>query len=68
MTTRIYAVSLTFSPPGAPVRLVRAANPAQAMRHVARDTLAIKVASQDALVANIAAGVKVETAGDETAD
>lgn len=68
MTTRIYAVSVTFSPPGAPVRLVRASDTAQALRHVARDTLAVKVASQDDLVANIAAGVKVETAGDEAAD
>ena len=65
MTTRIYSVSLTFSPPGAPARLVRAANASQALRHVARDTLAVAVASQDNLVALIAAGVKVETAGEE---
>lgn len=65
MTTRIYAVALKFSPPDALVRLVRASNPAQALRHVARDTLIVKIASQDELVMNIAAGVKVETAGDE---
>lgn len=66
MSTRIYAVALKFSPPDALVRLVRAANPAQALRHVARDTLIVKVAGQDELVFNTAAGVKVETAGDET--
>lgn len=65
--TRIYAVSMTAlqDEPGLVSRLVRAPNASQALRHVARDTLCVKVASQDELVANIAAGVKVETAGDE---
>ncbi|MEY2655983.1 MAG: hypothetical protein RLZZ524_3011 [Pseudomonadota bacterium] len=66
-TTRIYAVSLTAitDEPGVVSRLVRAGNASQALRHVARDTLTVKVASQDDLVANLSAGVKVETAGDE---
>lgn len=43
-------------------RLVRASNAAQALRHVATDTLVVAVASQDDLVELIEAGVKVEAA------
>lgn len=45
-------------------RLVRATNAAQAMRHVAADTLHVAVASQDDLVELIEAGVKVENSGE----
>lgn len=45
-------------------RLVRAPNAAQALRHVAADTLNVAVASQDDLVELIEAGVKVESAGE----
>lgn len=41
-------------------RLVRAANAAQALRHVAVDTLRVAVASQDDLVKLLQAGVTVE--------
>lgn len=43
-----------------PSRLVRAPNAAQALRHVAADTLAVAVASQDDLVRLTLAGVQVE--------
>lgn len=48
-----------------PSRLVRAHNASQALRHVAADTLAVAVASQDDLVRLTLAGVKVEAAGAE---
>lgn len=46
-------------------RLVRAANPATAIRHVANGTLSAAVAAQETLVDLVSEGVKVETAGDE---
>jgi hypothetical protein len=62
-STRIYAVK----PKGSegPPRLIRASTQAQAMRHVARDTLQCAVASQDDIVTAINAGAKVETSSDE---
>lgn len=60
MTTRIYIVR-PKAPPGAPVRLVRATHPANALRHVASATLNVTVASQDDLIAALADGVPVET-------
>lgn len=44
-------------------RLVRAPNAAQAVRHVAADTLFCDVATQDDLVVLIGCGVKVESSG-----
>lgn len=44
--------------------LVRAPNPAQAIRHVARRITA-EVASQDDIVSLVSSGVKPETAGEE---
>lgn len=61
MTTRIYIVTNDTSEP----RLVRAANPAQALRHVARATFSTAVASQDDLVAAVGKGAKVEDATKE---
>ena len=64
--TRIYAVRKKLPRVGEPVtdtRLVRAPNAAQALRHVAADTLAVAVAGQDDLVELVAAGVKVEDSG-----
>lgn len=63
-TTRIYVVSPRIAVEGEPVkrRLVRAANSAQAFRHVAKDTLLVALAGQDDLVVLASAGVKVETA------
>jgi len=58
--TRIYLVQDTETKSNA---LVRAANQAQAIRHVARNRLSVTVASQDDLVELLAAGVKVEDAG-----
>jgi len=46
-----------------PARLVRAIHPAQALRHVAEDTLAVAVASQNDLVRLLGAGVRVEQSG-----
>lgn len=48
-------------------RLVRAPNAAQALRHVAADTLAVEVASQDELVLLVGRGVKVEASGRDAA-
>ena len=48
-------------------QLVRAANAAQARSHVARNSYAVAVASQDDLVEQLGFGVKVETANEEEA-
>lgn len=60
MTTRIYVVTNGATDP----RLVRAANPSQAIRHVTKPLYKAEVASQDALVAALIKGVKVEEAKD----
>lgn len=57
MDTRIYSVAV-----GEVVRLVRATNQAQALRHAAKSTFTVKVASQDDIVAAVTSGVKVEDA------
>lgn len=44
------------------VRLVRASNVTQALRHVAEDTLVSKVADQETLVSLSVAGIQVENA------
>jgi hypothetical protein len=46
-STRTYTVTQKFTEDGRPAkpRLVVAANPAQALRHVAQDTYEVKVAS-----------------------
>lgn len=49
-------------------RLVRAPTAAQALRHVAIDTLTVAVASQDDLVELIEAGVKVEAVSAQSAE
>lgn len=62
-TNRIYVVSARTPRVGESLsRLVRAANASQAFRHVAEDTLAVALASQDDLIDLTAAGVKVENA------
>lgn len=58
--SRIYRVT---SPDG--VRLVRAQNKVQAIRHVAEVTIGAEVASQDALFELAQAGVKIEEAKTE---
>jgi hypothetical protein len=60
MTTRIYIITNGASDP----RLVRAPNQAQALRHIVKPYKA-EVASQDALIAALGKGVKVEEAKDE---
>ena len=60
--TRIYR---TNTPTGS--RLVRAANRAQAIAHVARDIIKADVATQDDLIALVAEGVKVEAASEQEA-
>lgn len=60
MTTRIYIVTNGTADP----RLVRAANQAQALRHIVKPYKA-EVASQDDLVALVTAGAKVEDASQE---
>lgn len=47
-----------------PERLIKSPNGAQALRHVAADTLTVSVASQDDLERLLPAGVKVEKSGD----
>ena len=52
---------------GADARLVRAATAAQARNHVSRETYAVKVASQEDLIAVLAAGGQVEDVSTEDA-
>lgn len=54
---RIYAVKS-----GGIVRLIRAPNKAQAIRHVAEATILCDIATQDEIFSMAAAGVKVENA------
>ena len=60
--TRIYIVTAAED---GEARLVRAASPAQAIRHVARDRYKAHVAAQETLVEMLTAGDPVETAGEE---
>jgi hypothetical protein len=60
MSERIYIVRNGVSDP----RLVRAANQAQALRHIVKPYSA-EVASQDDLVVALSKGVKVEDAKDD---
>ncbi|MCC7101319.1 MAG: hypothetical protein IT500_17195 [Rubrivivax sp.] len=61
MSTRIYIVSN-----GAGLeRLVRAVSQAAARNYVARETLGVQVASQEALVSLLGSGRAVEDAGAE---
>lgn len=60
--TRIYLVA---GPKGD--RLVRAPSGARAISHCVSTDYSAEVASQDALVAAVAGGTKVETAGEEPA-
>lgn len=54
---------------GQTVRLVRAAHKSQALGHVARSIINVKVADQDELVAALVRGIKVENTTDgNTAD
>lgn len=59
MATRIY---LVMNRADSSHRLVRAANQAQAVRHVARDTICAAVAGQETLVDMLGDGHKVEDA------
>lgn len=63
MSVRIYHVHSKL--PGDGARLVRAANAAQALRHVVRDTLTVELATQDDLVRLLGRGVKVEAVNAE---
>lgn len=47
---------------GQTVRLVKAAHRAQALAHVARTLINVKVANQDELVEAVSRGISVETA------
>jgi len=50
---------------GQEMRLVRAAHRAQAVGHVARSLINVKVASQDELVTALGQGIKIETATEQ---
>jgi hypothetical protein len=65
--SRIYSVETTLGidPQVVEQRLVRAANVAQAVRHVAAAHITACVASQDDLVRALGAGSKVENAGED---
>jgi len=65
--TRIYVVANKATKPdeAGQNRLVRAANLAQAVRHVAKDQLIAAVASQDDLVRLVGAGTVIEVASAE---
>jgi hypothetical protein len=62
MAGRIYLVTCTSTEGKPEKRLVRAANSAQAWRHVADSRISVDLASQDDLVATVGEGVKVEDA------
>ena len=59
-TNRIYLVGH-----GKEVRLVRAAHRAQAVGHVARSLINVKVASQDELVTALGHGIAIESAAEQ---
>ena len=59
MSQRIYLVG--SEDPSIPNRLVKASAPSQAIAHVAKSLLKVKVASQDDLVNALTKGVTVET-------
>ncbi len=59
MSTRIYLVTDRETQA---MRLIRAGNQAQAIRHAAQSRFAIEVASQDDLVQLLASGQAVESA------
>lgn len=66
-SNRIYAVSpKTTTKEAAAPRLIRADTQAQALRHVAKDTLNVTVASQNDLIAGLTKGVKIEDAAGES--
>jgi len=50
---------------GQSVRLVRAAHRSQALGHVARSLINVKVANQDELVEALSRGIVVETAAND---
>lgn len=62
MTTRIYLVTERGA---SAKRLVRAVSQAAARNYVARETLGVQVASQEALVSLLGSGRAVEDAGAE---
>lgn len=64
MATLIYRITAR-QPDGPKPRLVKAASPAAALRHVVEDTLTVALASQDDLVALVATGTKVEAVNTE---
>lgn len=51
---------------GQTVRLVKAAHRAQALAHVARSIINVKVANQDELVEAVSRGIAVETAANDS--
>jgi len=59
-STRIYIITQAEK-----WRLVRASHPSQALMHVAKDLLTVRVASQDDIVAALTLGVKVEDVSKE---
>lgn len=61
-TTRLYIIRSKSDKAAAP-RLVKAPNSAQALRHVAADTLSVSVPTQDELIAAVQAGVVPENSG-----
>jgi hypothetical protein len=57
--TRVYIVKAKTDPSAKP-RLVRAAHPANALRHVADGAYSVEVAGQDDLITLLTQGAKVE--------
>jgi hypothetical protein len=64
MARRIYLVG--SSDPTIPTRLVLASTPSQAVAHVAKQLLEVKIASQTDLVTHITNGVLVESINGES--
>ncbi len=66
MTAKVNRIYLTGH--GQTMRLVRASHRAQALGHVARSIINVKVASQEELVAALGQGIKVEVVTDDSTD
>lgn len=65
MSTEKSATRLYFVTDGTHDWLVRATSQAQALRHVAKDTFTVRVASQNDIVEYLESGDTIETANEQ---
>lgn len=62
-TTRVYSATINGV-----TRFVRASHPSHVVSHLAREFIAVRVATQDDLIKGLQAGQKVETLVQEQGD